>query len=79
MDRIITLNDSWKGSEPEWSNPKIKYWKLHELHKNGVKRYALGIERMTEILKFLKFQQLLKHVHFNSILKFRGASSMFVG
>ena len=29
-----------KGRKPEWANPKMKYWKLHELHKNEVKKYA---------------------------------------
>ena len=42
------------------------------------KKICNGYECMTKILKFLKFQQLLKHILtvFSSLL---GASSMFAG
>ena len=31
-------------SETDWPNPKSSTaWRLHELHKNGVKKYAMGM------------------------------------
>ena len=42
--------------------PKMKYWKLHELHKDEVKM-CIPYERMPKKnLKILNFEQLLKHV-----------------
>ena len=42
--------------------PKIKYWKLHELHKNEVKM-CIPYEHMPKNLGNLKnFEQLLKHI-----------------
>ena len=47
-------------------------------HFGAETKIRIGYEHMTEILKFLKFQQLLKHILtvFSSL---GGASSMFVG
>ena len=48
-----------KGREPEWTNPKIKYWKLYELCKNAIKPY-IPYEHVVRNFKFLNVQQLLK-------------------
>ena len=39
--------------------PKMKHWKLHELHKNEEKNKC---EHMPKKLEISKFEQFLKHV-----------------
>ena len=39
----------------------------------------MGIILYEHMTKMLKFHKLDPETHFNSILKFRGSSSMFVG
>ena len=39
--------------------PKMKHWKLHELHKNEVKKCASHMSKNVEILNF---EQLLKDI-----------------
>ena len=43
----------------------MEYWKLHELHKNEVKKkmcIPYDHEHMPKNLEILKFEQLLKHI-----------------
>ena len=48
-----------EGPRTRVGQPKMKYWKLHELHKNEVKKCAShNYEHMP---KKLNFEQLLKH------------------
>ena len=47
-----------EGSRTRVGQPKMMYWKLHELHKNEVKM-CIPYEHMPEILNF---EQLLKHI-----------------
>jgi len=56
--------------------PKIKYRKLHELYKS--KKICIPYEHMPQILKFLNFEQLLKHIS-RAPLSLGGAISVFVG
>ena len=42
--------------------PKMKYWKLHELHKNEVKKMCISYEHMPKNVEILNFEQLLKHI-----------------
>ena len=55
--------------------PKIKYWKLHELHKNEVKNVHPINEHMPTILNF---EQLLKHIT-RVFPKFGGVNSILWG
>ena len=51
----------FEGLRRKVVEPKIKYWKLHELYKNA-RKICIPYKHMTQILKFLNFQQLLKHI-----------------
>ena len=43
--------------------PKMKYWKLHELHKNEVKNVRpISYGHMSKNFEVLNFEQLLKHI-----------------
>ena len=47
--------------------PKMKYWKLHELHKNQEKKcVSHNYEHMPKNSEILNFKQLLKHSNFPS-------------
>ena len=55
-----------EGPRTSVGQPKMKYWKLHESHKNDVKKKCAS--HMSICPKILHFEQLLKH----SISKFGG-------
>ena len=48
-----------EGLRTRVDQPKIKYWKLHELCKNAIKTY-IPYEHVVRNFKFLNVQQLLK-------------------
>ena len=77
VTEFMTLIHRWRAENQSGLTQNQVYWKLHELHKNGVKnmQWVWAYDWKFQILEI----SAAPETHFNSILKFRGASSMFVG
>ena len=53
----------------------MKYWQLHELHKNAVKN--VPYEHMPKNVEILNFEQLLKHIKFLRVCPSMGGGGKF--
>ena len=52
-----------EGPRTRVGQPKTKHWKLHDLHKNEVKKkMCIPYEHMPKNLEILNFEQLLKYI-----------------
>ena len=62
LQHPVSDNGLIEGLRTRGGQPKMKYWKLHELHKNEVKKMCIPYEYMPKNVEILNFEQLLKRI-----------------